>query len=92
MKKSRVAILRGRLKRMGESDDLHPQMPEDAADAFIALLRLDPDIAAIAARAWRPYYRNEKPWIKEMSDRRMREASTPRRALAEFDSTDEPVN
>ena len=92
MKKSRVAILRGKLKRMGESDDLHPQMPDDAADAFIALLRLDPDVGAIAACAWRPYYRNERPWIKEMSERRMLKASTPRRALAEFDPTDEQVN
>ena len=94
MKKSRVAILRGKLKRMGESDELHPEMPDDVADAFIAELRLDPDVGAIAARAWRPDHRNEQPWIKGMFDydRRMREALTRRRSLSEFDSTDKPVN
>ncbi len=94
MKKSRVAILRGKLKRMGESDDLHPEMPDDVADAFIAELSLDPDVGAIAARSWRPDHRNEQPWIKGMLDydRRMRQPLTPRRALSEFDSTDKPVN
>ena len=94
MKKSRIAILRGKLRRMGESDELHPEMPDDVADAFIAELRLDPDVGAIAARAWRPDNRNEEPWIKGMFDydRRMREASTPRGVLSKFDPTDKPVN
>jgi hypothetical protein len=94
MKKSRVEILRGKLRRMGESDELHPAMPDDVADSFLAELRLDPDVGAIAARSWRPDNRNEQPWIREMfaDDRRRRESSKPHRPLSAIDATEEPVN
>ena len=94
MRKSRVEILRGKLRRMEESDELHPEMPDDVADSFLAELRLDPDVGAIAARSWRPDNPNEEPWIKEMldDDRRRRESSKPRRPLSAINATEEPVN
>lgn len=67
-KKSRVEILRGKLRRMGESDAIHPEMPDDVADIFLAHVRFDPDCAAIAARSWSPAHRNEQPWIKQLMD------------------------
>ncbi len=95
-KKSRVEILRGKLKRMGESDDIDPEMPEDVADSFLAELRFDPDCGAIAARSWRSDNRNEQPWIKEMLDgqRRAQEAAKPLRrdAIDAWNPPDEPVN
>lgn len=71
-KKSRVEILRGKLRRMGESDDVHPDMPEDVAEVFIAHLRFDPCVGPKIARDWRPDRRNEEPWIKEMLDNQPR--------------------
>ena len=94
-KKSRLEILRGKLKRMGECDDVHPEMPEEVAEAFIAELRFDPDVGAIAARAWRPDHRNEQPWIKNLLDdqvRLQRQASAKSRPLVAEQTDDEPVN
>lgn len=95
-KKSKVEILRGKLKRIGESDDIHPDMPEDVADSFLAELRFDPDCGAIAALSWRPDNRNEEPWIKEMLEGQPRrhEAAKPfaRRRLSGANPPDEPVN
>ena len=68
MRKSRVEILRGKLRRMGECDEIHPAMTEEVAESFIAELQLDPDVGAIAARDWRPDHRNEQPWIKGFLD------------------------
>ncbi len=67
-KKSRVEILRGKLRRMGESDAIHPAMPEDVAEAFLAHVRFDPCVGPIAARDWSPEHRNEQPWIKGLLD------------------------
>ncbi len=94
-KKSRVEILRGKLTRMGESSDIHPDMPDDVADAFLAHLRFDPDCAAIAARTWRPDHRNEQTWIKGLleSQPRRREAGKPVvRRFSGSNPPDEPVN
>ncbi|HEX7705900.1 MAG TPA: hypothetical protein VF701_05515 [Thermoanaerobaculia bacterium] len=87
-KKSRVEILRGKLRRMGESDDIHPEMTEDAADAFLAEIRFNPCGGPIAARAWSPSHRNHQPWIAEML------ANQPRlRArITGGDRSKEPVN
>ena len=94
-KKSRLEILRGKLKKMGECDEVHPEMPEDVAEAFIAELRFDPDCGAIAARTWRPDHRNEEPWIKHLLDDQVRlqrhvEASSQPRIAEQAD--DAPVN
>lgn len=95
-KKSRMEILRGRLRRMGESDDLHPDMPDDVAETFLAHLRFDPDCGAIAARNWRPDRRNEEPWIRTlMADQpRLRERARQRGAMEDGIEVekDEPIN
>jgi hypothetical protein len=95
MKKSRVEILRGKLKKMGESDEIDSSMPEDVADCFLAELRFDPDCGAIAARSWRPHNRNEQPWIKEMLDsagRKDRAQRARQHPLGAVNPPDEPVN
>lgn len=96
MRKSRTEILRGKLLRMGESDLLHPDMPDDVADAFIAHLRFDPDCGAIAARAWRPDHRNEEPWIRKLlaDQPRLRERARAQATRTEEDSdgSDESIN
>ena len=61
---------------MGESDDVHPEMPEDVADSFLAHVRFDPDCGAIAARMWSPSHRNHQPWIAEMLKRQPVERSS----------------
>lgn len=95
-KKSRVEILRGKLKRMGESDDIDPEMPEEVADSFLAELRFDPDCGAIAARSWHSNNRNEQPWIKAMLDDQPRAREAAKRfrrdAIDAETPPDEPVN
>ena len=68
MKKSRIEILKGKLRRMGESDAIHPDMPEDVAESFISHLSFDPDVGPIMARDWRPDHRNDEPWIRDLLD------------------------
>lgn len=87
-KKSRVEILRGKLRRMGESDDVHPEMPEEVASSFLAHVRFDPDCGAIAARSWSPTNRNQQPWIAEMLKRQ----PVRRSPIAADDVSEEPVN
>jgi len=53
-KKSRLEVLRGKLRRMGELAPIHDEMPENIAASFIAEMRICPDCAAAAARNWRP--------------------------------------
>lgn len=95
-KKSRLEILRGKLKRMGESDDVHPAMPDEVAEAFLAELQFDPDCGAIAARSWRPGKRNEQPWIKEMLESQPSSGANARSGarsrMKAFVPPDEPVN
>lgn len=95
-KKSRVEILQGKLRRMGESDALHPEMPEEVAEAFIAELRFDPCCAAMAAHNWRPDNRNEEPWIREMLDTQPRLRAEAKSAVPPLEAIhfppDEPVN
>jgi hypothetical protein len=94
MRKSRVEILRGKLRRMGETSELHPEMPDEVAESFLAELRFDPNVGAIAARSWRPDHPTEQPWIKGMldDDRRRRASSKPLRPLTVIDATEGPVN
>jgi len=53
-KKSRLEVLRGKLRRMGELATIHNAMPEAIAESFIAEMRFCPDCAGAAARNWRP--------------------------------------
>jgi len=91
-RKSRVEILRGKLRRMGERDDIHPEMPEDVAEAFVAHLRFDPCVGPIMARDWRPDHRNEQPWIKKLLDDQPRIAAEGQARAALRQAKDEPVN
>jgi hypothetical protein len=95
MKKSRLEILRGKLRRMGETAAIRDDMPEDVAESFIAELQLCPDCAAAAAKNWRPDNRNEQLFIKEMfADQRTRQAEPvgTRRQFAKNTFADDNVN
>lgn len=89
MKKSRVEILKGKLRRMGESDALHPEMPDDVANAFLAELQLDPEDGPVAARKWRPDNRNEQPWIIDLMES---QPGRKRRTLSSAIDPDDLVN
>lgn len=83
-KKSRVEILRGKMRRMGESDEVHPEMTAEVADSFLAQIRFDPDCGAIAARSWSPSKRNEQPWIAEMLSSQPLSSTTRRKNSKEL--------
>jgi hypothetical protein len=95
-KRSKVEILRGKLRRLGVSDEVHTGMPEDVAGSFIAELRFCPDTGAIAARNWRPDHRNEQPWIREMLDAQRRLRARAKGVVPSSEGVglarDEPVN
>jgi hypothetical protein len=94
-KKSRLEILRGKLRRMGETAAIRDDMPEDVAESFIAELQFCPDCGADAAKNWRPDNRNEQPFIKEMfAEQRASEAepAATRRQFARNAFVDDKVN
>lgn len=62
VRKSKLEILRGRLRRAGFSDPIRDDMPEDVAAAFLFEMNLCPDCAAAAASNWRPDQRTEVDW------------------------------
>ena len=76
VRKSRLEVLRGKLKRAGFTEPIRDDLPEDVAASLIAEMWLCPCCAAAGAARWQPPTEEERPDLKELLEQ-FDDASAP---------------